>query len=116
MDNIPIYCVYLNTEDFHRNRIIYFLVIMSIEENNHWKPFVFYLLIKFVIPMIAIDRSIDDFVRFSCRSNIRKISFSYVEIMNVLQSIESMDFMTNVNVDIISNSGKHLPIVLIVYQ
>ena len=65
--------------------------------------------------MIAIDRSIDDFVRFSCRSNIRKISFSYVEIMNVLQSIESMDFMTNVNVDIISNSGKHLPIVLIVY-
>jgi hypothetical protein len=36
--------------------------------------------------------------------------------MNVLRLIEFMDFMMNVNVDIILNYGKHLPIVLIVYQ
>lgn len=35
-----------NMEDFHLNRIIYFLVTMSTEESNLWKQFVYYSLTK----------------------------------------------------------------------
>ena len=70
------------------------------------------LLLAYKVRHQKIETISDVFFR---RSNIRKISFFSVEIMNALQSIEFMDFMMNANVDIISNYGKHLPIALIVY-
>lgn len=81
-------------EDFHLRPTICFLVIMLIEVNKVWKPFVFYWL---------------------TRSNIRKTSLFLEAIMNVLQSIVFMGFMMNANEDIILNFGKLLLTVLIVY-
>jgi len=68
--------------------------IMSIEANRVWKLSVYYWLTK---------------------SNTQRTSFYCVEIMNVLQLIEFMDFMTSVRDDTILNYGKHSPIVLIAY-
>ena len=51
---------------------------------------------------------------YLCRSNIRRTFFFYVETMNLLRLIESMDSMTSVNVVIISSFGRHSPIALIV--
>ena len=48
-------------------------------------------------------------------ANTRRIFSFYVEIMNVLQSIEFMDFMTNVKGDIQLNYGRFLQTALIVY-
>ena len=95
MDNSLICFVYSMQMVIHLMRIIFFLVIMLIEVKCHWKPSSF---------------------SFVTKSNMRKISFSYVEIMNVHPSIVFMDFMMKLNDVTVSNYGKHLPIVSIVYR
>ena len=65
-------------EDSHLKPIISFLVIMSIVENSHLRPFVFF---------------------WPTRSNTQKTSSFSEEIMNAPQSTASMDFMTNVSED-----------------
>ena len=52
--------------------------------------------------------------RFTFRSSIPRISFSFVEITNAHRSIEFTGFTTNANVVSTSNYGKRSPIVSIV--
>jgi len=64
------------SEDFHLRLIIFFLVIMLIEEKCHLKLLCFSFVIKL---------------------SILKISFYSEEIMNHLKSTNYMDFMINVH-------------------
>lgn len=87
--------VSLNTEAFHQKPITYSWVIMSTEENNPLRPFVYYL---------------------HTRSSTLRTSLSSEEIMNAHRSIVSMDSMMNASEDTTSSYGRHLRTALTVYQ
>jgi len=95
MDNILTYLDYLSMEDTHLKAIIYSLVIMLTEENNHLR-------------------------RFACswhtRSNTPRTSSCSEEIMNVQASIGSTASTMSAKGATTSNFGKPSLTVLIVCQ
>ena len=83
MVNIQICYVCLNMVVFHPKLTIYFWVIMWIEENNHWRQFVYY---------------------WPIRSSIQKIFSFFVAIMNVPALIVYMASMMNVCIITLNDS------------